>query len=64
MSHKDAPPETADQIAMREFYTAMLNKRGVVVGWGRDAAGNYLSIYARDAMAAWLAAKAIGEKGG
>jgi hypothetical protein len=53
MSHKDAPPETAEQRRMALFYTA----RGVSCGWGRDKGGGYLAPYARDAWAAWQEAK-------
>jgi hypothetical protein len=53
MSHKDAPPETAEQRRMAAFYTA----RGVSCGWGRDKGGGYLAPYARDAWAAWQEAR-------
>jgi len=53
MSHKDAPPETPEQVRMREFYRA----RGVVAGWGRAKDGSYLAPFARNAWAAWQEAQ-------
>jgi hypothetical protein len=49
VSHKAAPPETAEQQLMVAFYKA----RGVDCGWGRDKDGNYFAAFARDAWAAW-----------
>jgi hypothetical protein len=57
MSHKDAPPETETQRAVREFYTDRLASRGITAGWGRGKDGQFLSEYARDAHAAWIAAQ-------
>ena len=53
MSHKDAPPETAEQRRMREFYTS----RGVQCGWGFTKSGSYHAPFANDAWAAWQAAQ-------
>lgn len=53
VSHKDAPPESAEQRRCREFYTA----RGVDCGWGFDKRGGYLAAFARDAWAAWQEAQ-------
>ena len=58
MSHKDAPPLTPDQECMEAWYQARLTAQGATCGWGRDKHGNYLAMYARDAWAAWQAAKA------
>jgi hypothetical protein len=59
VSHKDAPPATAVQIAVETFYTNLLKPQGVTVGWGRDKHGKFLASYARDAQAAWEAAQAL-----
>lgn len=53
MSHKDAPPESAEQRRMREFYT----KRGVRCGWSMARNGRYHAQYANDAWAAWQEAQ-------
>lgn len=58
MTHKNAPPETDEQIRMREFYKA----RGVVCGWSRDEDGRYHARFANDAWAAWQAAQGTGRK--
>lgn len=43
---------------MERFYTSRLLQRGITVAWGRDRkTGAYLSDYARDAWAAWQAAR-------
>lgn len=57
MSHKDAPPLTAEQLIMEAFYIARLALQGMTVGWGRAKDGSYLSQYAKDARAAWQAAQ-------
>ena len=53
MSHKDAPPETPEQIRMREFYQS----RGVQCGWGFTKDGRYHAPFANDAWAAWQEAR-------
>ena len=54
MSHKDAPPETAIQTTVREWWSERL---GIgAVGWGRDKHGVFFAKFARDAEAAWQAA--------
>jgi hypothetical protein len=63
VSHKDAPPATAVQIAVEAFYTNLLKPQGVTVGWGRDKHGKFLASYARDAQAAWEAAQALHSTG-
>lgn len=57
MSHKDAKPKTFEQLRMEAFYMARLAPQGVTIGWGLDKNSEYLSIYARDAWAAWQAAQ-------
>lgn len=57
MSHKDAPPLAPEQERMEAFYTMRLAAQGTTIGFGRDKNGNYLSIYARDAWAAWQEAQ-------
>lgn len=61
MSHPDAPPKTHEQLHMEAFYTARLAPQGYSVGWGLDRHGEYLSSYARDAWAAWQAARPSGD---
>jgi hypothetical protein len=56
VSHRDAPPETPVQQAVREFYTARWQSTGKECGWGRDKHGQFFSEFARDAEAAWTAA--------
>jgi hypothetical protein len=63
VSHKDAPPATAVQIAVEAFYTNLLKPQGVTVGWGRDKHGKFLASYARNAQAAWEAAQALHSTG-
>jgi hypothetical protein len=60
MSHKDAPPPSPEQERMEAFYKRLLSAQGTTCGFGRDKHGNYLSIYARDAWAAWQAARSHG----
>jgi hypothetical protein len=55
MSHKDAPPETPEQVRCREFYAS----RGVEVGWGRDKDGRYFAPFASNAWAAWQEAQRV-----
>lgn len=54
MSHKDAPPLTAEQERMETFYRANMPKGAV--GWGRAKDGSYLAEFARLAWKAWQAA--------
>lgn len=42
---------------MESFYRARFAAQGVTVGWGRAKDGSYLASYARDAWAAWQAAR-------
>lgn len=56
MSHKNAPPETDVQRAVREFYSERMAQRGQTIAWGRDKQGRFLAEFARDAEAAWQAA--------
>lgn len=56
MSHRDSPPLTPLQVELIAFYRARLEPRGVTAGWGQAADGNFLSQYAQDAHAAWIAA--------
>jgi len=58
MSSKQAPSETLVQQAVREFYTKHWAGAGRGCGWGRDKHGKFLSEFARDAEAAWIAAQA------
>lgn len=57
MSHRDAPPLSPEQVRMESFYRARFAAQGVTVGWGRAKDGSYLASYARDAWAAWQAAR-------
>lgn len=52
MSHKNAPVLTDEQL---RFETALreLQEPGVSVGLGRDAGGNYQSLYARTCWKLW-----------
>jgi len=54
MSHKNAAPETEVQRAVREHWQAALG--ATTVGWGRDKHGKFLSEFARQCEAAWIAA--------
>lgn len=60
MSHKDAPPETAEQAACRAWWQARLGSTSV--GWGRAKGGNFLAAFAADAQAAWDEARAQAER--
>jgi hypothetical protein len=57
VSHRDCPTLLPEQVRMQAFLNARLNVRGVTVGWGRDKHGKYLVEFARDAWAAWTAAR-------
>jgi hypothetical protein len=62
MPRKDAaPPETAVQRAVREFYIARWNGTGKSCGWDRDKHGKFRAEFARDAEAAWHAAMAFAQ---
>lgn len=50
-----APPETPTQIACRQWWQQRLGTTSV--GWGRDKRGGYLTEFARNAQAAWEAAR-------
>lgn len=55
MTHKEAPPETDVQAACRTWWTTRMG--ATAVGWGREKAGGFLAAFARDAQAAWQAAR-------
>ena len=54
MSHKDAPPETPEQVACREFWQRV--QPHVTRAWGRAADGNYLAESTRLLHQAWVEA--------
>lgn len=56
MTHQDAPPRTEFQEHCEAFWTKLLERTGSNVSWGRDKDGNYLSMFAASAWAAWEAA--------
>jgi len=49
------PEETEIQRQCREFWTNRLGASSV--GWGRDKNGNFHAEFARNAEAAWIAAR-------
>jgi hypothetical protein len=53
MSHKDAPPLTAEQTAFETFWIELKGPK--FCGYGRDKAGSYLAEFVRDAFTAWQA---------
>jgi hypothetical protein len=55
MTHKDAPPRTDEQAAFEAFWIE--RKRAGFVGFSRDKYGEYHAEFARDAFAAWQAAR-------
>ncbi len=58
MTHKNAPPLTPEQARMEAWWRARLAPRGQTCGWSRDERGEYHAEFARDAWAAWIAARA------
>lgn len=60
MTHKDAPPETASQVACREFWQKA--QPHITRAWGRAKDGTYLAESSRLLHKAWEeAAKGAGE---
>lgn len=60
MTHKDAPPETASQVACREFWQKA--QPHVTRAWGRAKDGSYLAENSRLLHKAWgQAAAGAGE---
>jgi hypothetical protein len=56
MTHRDAPPRTAEQERCETFWTNQLQKRATTIGWSRDAQGRYHAQLAQDLWEGWQAA--------